>query len=218
MRKEIYQRETVNLEDIKKPGKDAVDIRKEKQRRLEALYAPYRNCTECPLGLLGRMNVVFGDGNPDATIFFTGEAPGRKEDLEGKPFIGLSGKLLDQALALAGIERSEEFIGSIVKCRPPQNRTPRPLEIATCTKLFLFNQIAIIQPRIICVLGSVALNVFTSKRTFIAQVRGKPFTYKNGIIIFPTYHPAYLLRNRANMETWIDDFRLLAELASTVQK
>ncbi|MBA2307395.1 uracil-DNA glycosylase [Candidatus Dependentiae bacterium] len=195
-----------------------MDIRLAKQQRLDALYAPYRKCTECPLGLLGRTNVVFGEGNPDATLLFTGEAPGRKEDLEGRPFIGQSGRLLDEALALAGITRSETFIGSIVKCRPPHNRPPRPIEITTCTKLFLFNQIAIIEPRIICVLGSVALNVFTEKKTAISHVRGTILPYKKGIVLFPIYHPAYLLRNRSQFNTWIDDFILLAELVSTMQK
>lgn len=195
-----------------------MDIRLAKQQRLDALYAPYKNCTKCPLGSLGRTRVVFGEGNPDATLLLTGEAPGRKEDLEGKPFIGQSGHLLDQALALAGIVRSETFIGSIVKCRPPNNRTPRPLEIATCTKLFLFNQIAIIEPRIICALGSVALNVFVSQKTSISKVRGTLLPYKEGIYIFPTYHPAYLLRNRSQMQIWLDDFKLLAELLSTITK
>lgn len=195
-----------------------MDIRKAKQKRLDELYAPYRNCTECPLGFLGRTQVVFGEGDPDATLFLTGEAPGKKEDELGRPFIGQSGLLLDQALAHAGIVRSETFIGSIVKCRPPQNRTPRPLEIATCTKLFLFNQIAIIEPRIICALGSVALNVFTKEKTSISKVRGTVLPYKNDIVIFPTYHPAYLLRNRSELQTWMNDFSYLADLLVSYAK
>ncbi|MBA3752014.1 uracil-DNA glycosylase [Candidatus Dependentiae bacterium] len=180
-----------------------------KQELLDALYRPYRKCQECPLGTLGRNKVVFGEGNVDAELFLIGEAPGRREDLEGRPFIGQSGLFLDTALAKVGIERNSLFITSIVKCRPPNNRVPLPLEISTCTSLFLYNQIKIIKPRIICALGSVALNTLMSAKLSITKVRGTPLEYKDGILLIPTYHPAYLLRNRSKLNDSLADLALI---------
>ncbi len=185
-----------------------------KQELLDALYRPYRKCQECPLGSLGRTNVVFGEGNVDAELFLIGEAPGRNEDIEGRPFVGQSGLFLNKALEKVGIERSSIFITSIVKCRPPNNRVPLPLEISTCTSLFLYNQIKIIKPRIICALGSVALNTLMAAKLSITKVHGVPLDYKDGIILIPTYHPAYLLRNRSKLDEWLKDLALISTYLS----
>lgn len=114
-----------------------------KQNLLNELYKPYQQCIACPLGSLGRTNVVFGEGNPDAELMFIGEAPGREEDKQGRPFVGRSGQLLNRILELAGIKRPDIFITNIVKCRPPNNRKPLPLEINICKKILLSNQIKI---------------------------------------------------------------------------
>lgn len=190
-----------------------MDPKKFKQDLLDALYAPYKKCVQCPLGFLGRKNVVFGDGNPDADLLFIGEAPGKDEDLQGKPFVGRSGQLLNKALTLVGIERSSVYITNIVKCRPPNNRVPLPLETSTCMNLFLFNQIKIIRPRIICTLGSIALNSLLGKPSPITKVRGTRIEYQDMILI-PTYHPAYILRNQAEAATWLSDFKAIKALLS----
>lgn len=182
-----------------------------KQELLDALYEPYKKCLQCPLGFLGRTNVVFGDGNPDADLLFIGEAPGRDEDLQGKPFVGRSGQLLNRALTLVGIERPDVYITNIVKCRPPNNRVPLPEEVTSCMNLLLFNQIKIIRPRVICTLGSIALNSLLGKPHAITKTRGQQLSY-NGIILIPTYHPAYILRNQTQASTWLADFKTIKNI------
>jgi uracil-DNA glycosylase len=181
-----------------------------KQQLLDKLYEPYRNCLQCPLGFLGRKNVVFGEGNPDADLMFVGEAPGKDEDTQGRPFVGRSGQLLTKALNLVGIDRTDVFITNIVKCRPPNNRVPAPIEISTCTKLFLFNQIKIIRPQIICTLGSIALNALVESPLQITKVRGT-IIEKDGMTIIPTFHPAYVLRNQSQAQIWLHDFKFIKE-------
>lgn len=171
-----------------------MDIQKFKQFLLDKLYEPYRNCTECPLGTLGRTTVVFGDGNPDARIMIIGEAPGRTEDEGGKPFIGRAGKVLDEGLKLAGIAREDLFITNVAKCRPPKNRKPTALEAGICKNLFLFNQIKIIQPSIIITLGATPYQALLEKKDPISSYRGKLHKVL-GIDLLPTFHPAYILRN-----------------------
>ncbi len=192
-----------------------MDIKEYKQQLLEKLYAPYTNCTRCPLGTLGRTKVVFGDGNPDARLMFIGEAPGQDEDRQGKPFVGRSGKLLTKLLELAGIERKDVYISNIVKCRPPNNRKPLENEASICTKLLLFNQIKIIRPKIICTLGASALQgLLNNYEIKISQVRGRPIVADclPNIIIMPTFHPAYILRNPKEMTTIFDDIQKALEI------
>ncbi len=160
---------------------------------LEKLYEPYKKCIACPLGKLGRQTVVFGEGNPDAQLMFIGEAPGKDEDLQGKPFVGRSGKLLTQILTSLGIDRKDVFITNSVKCRPPQNRKPTPLELTTCKDLLLINQINIIQPKVICTLGSAATESLFKEPLKISEKRGKQLLF-NSTIVIPTYHPSYILR------------------------
>lgn len=175
-----------------------MDIKSHKQKLLNNLYAPYYKCTQCPLGTLGRTNVVFGSGNPDASLMLIGEAPGQDEDKLGLPFVGRSGKLLTKVLELAGISRENIFISNVVKCRPPNNRKPLENEINTCTNLLLFNQIKIIEPKVICTLGASALQgLLHNYKTSITKLRGNPIVATNlpNQIILPTFHPAYILRN-----------------------
>lgn len=188
-----------------------MDAKEFKQQLLDALYEPYKKCLQCPLAFLGRTSVVFGEGNPDADLLFIGEAPGKDEDLQGKPFVGRSGQLLNRALALVGINRPDVYITNIVKCRPPANRTPLPIESTTCMNILLYNQIKIIRPRVICTLGSIALNSLLQKPYAITKVRGTPLEH-DGTIIIPTYHPAYILRNQSQAPTWIQDFKTIKEI------
>jgi DNA polymerase len=166
-----------------------------KQLLLEKLYEPYKKCMSCPLGKLGRQTIVFGEGNPDAQFIIIGEAPGQKEDEQGRPFVGRSGKLLTNILTSLGINREEIFITNIVKCRPPQNRKPTALESKTCKDILLINQINIIKPKVICTLGSSAIEALLEKPIKMSEVHGKQLVFGTSIII-PTYHPAYILRNQ----------------------
>lgn len=190
-----------------------MDERKYKQALLEKLYAPYAKCTACPLGSLGRINVVFGQGNPNARLMIIGEAPGKDEDIQGEPFVGRSGRLLTKALEAADIKREDIFITNIVKCRPPENRLPLPIESKTCKNLLLFNQIKIIRPAIICTLGSCALQELMNQEFKITKVRGT-IQQKDDITVMPTYHPAYILRNPKELPTFLADIIAVAAYAA----
>lgn len=183
-----------------------METKEYKQKLLDQLYEPYKKCLKCPLGSLGRTNVVFGEGNPNAAIIFIGEGPGKDEDSQGRPFVGKSGQLLNQLFALAGIDRSSVFITNIVKCRPPNNRTPLPNEMETCKNLLLLKQIKIIRPKIICTLGSAALQGLLNQSFKITQVRGSILSFEN-IIVIPTYHPAYILRNPKELPMLVKDIQ-----------
>lgn len=198
-----------------------MDAKTYKQQLLDTLYAPYAKCVQCPLGKLGRTNVVFGEGNPDAELMFIGEGPGQDEDRQGRPFVGRSGKLLDKTLELAGIKRSDIFIANIVKCRPPNNRKPTENEAYTCTNLLLFNQIKIIRPQVICTLGASALQgLLNNYEIKISQLRGKPIVATNlpNIVIMPTYHPAYILRNPKELSSMFGDIEKALEICKKTQK
>jgi uracil-DNA glycosylase family 4 len=138
---------------------------------------------------------VPGSGKVPPKLMFVGEGPGRQEDLAGEPFVGAAGKMLDSMLKGAGISREEVFITNIVKCRPPGNRKPMRDEIETCTSNYLEKQIALFQPKLICTLGSTALEYFTGEKK-MGVLRGKLTRSKDGLEIFPTYHPAAVFRNR----------------------
>ncbi len=160
---------------------------------LEALKEKARHCTACRLAE-GRTQVVFGEGDPDARLMFVGEAPGADEDRLGRPFVGKAGQLLDRILEAAGIPRESVYITNVVKCRPPENRTPLPDEAKTCSNLWLLPEIELVKPQIIVPLGSVAAQFFLGKKVPITRARGQWFEW-NGILVFPMFHPAYLLRN-----------------------
>jgi len=184
-----------------------MDIKKYKQGLLQELYSPYRKCQQCPLGLLGRKHIVFGEGNPNSKLILIGEGPGQKEDELCRPFVGRSGQLLTRVLETLGTKRENVFITNVVKCRPPKNRKPLPNESDICANLFLFKQIKIIRPVVICTLGSAASQAFLGKDIKITKIRGKTFKW-NEIKIIPTYHPAYILRNNRELENFINDIKL----------
>jgi uracil-DNA glycosylase family 4 len=165
-------------------------------RALEDVRLELGECTRCPL-CEGRNRIVFGDGNPDAALMFIGEGPGRDEDRRGLPFVGRAGELLTQMIE-RGLEipRSEVYICNIVKCRPPNNRTPQADEVSTC-KPFLDGQIDAVQPRTIVALGRPATSLLLGRDVSITRVRGTWHEYR-GIPLMPTFHPAYLLRQYTN--------------------
>lgn len=187
-----------------------MDSKTYKQALLDKLYAPYKNCTMCPLGTLGRTQVVFGEGNPDTKLLFIGEGPGRDEDAQGRPFVGRSGKLLTKTLEGLGLKREDVYITNIVKCRPPNNRIPTPVESSTCMGLFLFNQIKIIRPEVICTLGSTALQSLMGPDIKISKVRGTVL-HKDDTKVIPIFHPAYILRNASQLKTFVSDLAFAIE-------
>jgi len=159
---------------------------------LKAIAQEVQSCTKCDLAR-SRTKAVPGTGSPDARVCFVGEGPGREEDLSGLPFVGQAGKLLDRMLAEEGIRRSDCYICNIVKCRPPNNRVPTPAEISECS-LYLYAQLAVIEPAVVCLLGNTALRFFFGERYSIGQVRGSVLL-KDEQRFLPTYHPAAALRN-----------------------
>jgi len=183
-----------------------MDPKTYKQQLLDQLYEPYKKCIACPLGTLGRTNVVFGEGNPDADLMFIGEGPGREEDAQGRPFVGRSGQLLNRTLSSLSIQRQEVFITNIVKCRPPGNRKPLPIESQTCKNLILINQIKIIRPIVICTLGSAAIQGLLEQEVKITKIRGIEMQI-GSIIIIPTLHPAYVLRNPMELQLFTKDIK-----------
>jgi len=160
---------------------------------LELLASQARSCMACPLHAY-RTQVVFGEGNPDAQLMIVGEGPGEEEDRTGRPFVGKAGQLLDRILEAAGIDRGELYIANVVKCRPPGNRIPEPVEARTCTSLWLSRQIELVAPQIIVPLGATAVEYFLAEKVPITRVRGQWIDW-HGIRLFPMFHPAYLLRN-----------------------
>jgi len=178
---------------------------------LAEFYEELKDCQMCSLGKT-RTNIVFGAGDENADLVFVGEAPGRNEDMQGKPFVGAAGKLLDKLLNSIGLERSQVYIANVLKCRPPQNRDPLPDEIEICKPLLL-KQIEIIGPKVVCTLGRFATQVILDKNISISKVRGKCFD-GNGYRIFPIYHPAAALYQRTNLASLKADFLKLKEILS----
>jgi len=162
----------------------------EKQQLMQELNAEIRQCTKCPLHR-GRTHAVPGEGPLNAKVMFIGEGPGAAEDATGRPFVGPAGRFLNELLALAGLKREEVFIANCVKCRPPENRTPTSDEIAACND-YLVAQIALIQPKVICLLGSPALKTMLGPEYQISKVHGQVFE-KSGMTFVPMYHPAAAL-------------------------
>ncbi len=159
---------------------------------LRQLEQKIDGCTRCKL-CEGRTTIVFGSGNPNADLVCIGEGPGAEEDLQGKPFVGRAGQLLTRMLQSVGIDRDEAYICNIIKCRPPGNRNPEPDEIASCEP-FLRGQLAAIQPKVILALGSFAAQTLLKTKEPIGKLRGRVHPY-GSMILIPTFHPAFLLRN-----------------------
>jgi DNA polymerase len=170
------------------------------------------DCSRCKLHTLGRRQVVFGVGNPQADLMFVGEAPGADEDLQGEPFVGRAGQLLTKIIEAIDLRRDDVYIANVIKCRPPGNRNPEPDEVEQCEP-FLFRQIDAIKPRVIVALGKFAAQCLLKTDAPITRIRGREFTYRDAVLI-PTYHPAYLLRNpSAKREVWEDMKRVRALLS-----
>jgi uracil-DNA glycosylase len=168
------------------------------------------DCTRCKLHK-GRHKLVFGDGSPKAQLLFVGEGPGADEDAQGLPFVGRAGKLLTQMIEAMGLQRKDVYICNVVKCRPPENRTPEPDEVATCSP-YLVRQIDAINPKVLVCLGAVAAKTLLQTTRGITQFRGEWLEWR-GRKLIATYHPAYLLRNpNAKGEVWKDLQKVMAEL------
>ncbi len=198
---------------IEVPGPGMMNS-EEKARALEALRMEMGDCQRCKLGR-GRKNLVFGEGSPDAEIMFIGEAPGREEDIQGRPFVGDAGKLLTRLINRMGFKREEVYIANIIKSRPPGNRDPEADEIAACIP-FLKRQIEIIAPEVIISLGRVSAHTLTGLNVPISRLRGH-FHEFEGIPLMPTFHPAYLLRNPADKHlVWSDAKQVLGLLGRKV--
>ena len=169
------------------------------------------DCSRCKLHRLGRTQVVFGVGNPNADLMFVGEAPGADEDIQGEPFVGRAGQLLTDIIKAMGLGRDDVYIANVVKCRPPENRNPEQDELDAC-RPHIRRQIEIIQPKVIVTLGRVALQSLLEKGYAVSAVRGQWLDY-NGIKVMPTYHPAYLLRTpAAKKDVWADMKKVMAAL------
>jgi len=169
---------------------------------LDGVRAALGDCRRCLLHRT-RHHLVFGEGSPQAELVFVGEAPGADEDAQGRPFVGNAGQLLTKIIGAMGLRREEVYICNILKCRPPGNRNPQPDEIISCEP-FLIRQLQVIQPKVICALGTFAAHTLLKSEAPISVLRGRFHSYQ-GIPLMPTYHPAYLLRNPgAKKQVWED--------------
>jgi DNA polymerase len=185
----------------------------ERRERLVELYKEVRECTRCPLHET-RTKAVFGSGNADADLMFVGEAPGAEEDRQGLPFVGRAGQLLNQMLEEIGLSREDVFIANVLKSRPPGNRDPLPLEIQACEP-YLFEQVRLIEPRVVCTLGNFATKLLSGSPTGITRVRGTPQVHEldgRTVFLLPLFHPAAALRTPAVKETLRADFATIPEL------
>jgi DNA polymerase len=179
---------------------------------LALVRADIGDCTRCKLHALGRSQIVFGVGNPQADLMFVGEAPGADEDIQGVPFVGRAGQLLTKIIEAIGLKREDVYIANVIKCRPPQNRNPEPDEVETCEP-FLFQQIDIIKPKVIVALGKFGAQTLLRTLDPISRLRGRVFEYR-GAKLIPTFHPAYLLRNPSSKREVWEDMKLVRKLLS----
>jgi uracil-DNA glycosylase family 4 len=185
----------------------------ERRARLVELFKEVETCTRCPLHET-RANAVFGAGDADAEVMFVGEAPGADEDRQGLPFVGRAGQLLNELLEGIGMSREDVFIANVLKSRPPGNRDPQPLEIEAC-RPYLFEQVRLIEPRVVCTLGNFATKLLSGNPAGITRVRGTPQVHELGgraVFLLPLFHPAAALRTPAMKETLRGDLELLPEL------
>jgi DNA polymerase len=187
-----------------------------RREELKELLMAARQCTRCAELAATRTSVVFGAGNADSELMFVGEAPGANEDLQGLPFVGAAGKLLEQLLGEIGLSRAEVFIANVLKCRPPGNRDPQSGEIENC-RPYLVRQVELIEPRVICTLGNFATKLLRGDPAGITRVHGVPEVRTIGehtARIYPLFHPAAALYTPSTLETLREDFaRLPAVLA-----
>jgi len=176
---------------------------------LAALRTEIGDCSRCQLHS-GRTKLVFGDGNFNAKLVFVGEGPGRDEDLSGVPFVGAAGQLLDKIIVAIGLTRKDVYICNVVKCRPPNNRDPQPIESSTCGP-FMRRQLEIIRPEVIVALGRPASHFLLNTNAPMGKLRGH-FHDLDGMKVMPTYHPAYLLRNASAKRPVWEDMKQVRDL------
>jgi uracil-DNA glycosylase len=188
----------------------------ERREELKAVWRQAQSCTHCPQLASTRQTVVFGSGNADADLMFIGEAPGANEDKQGLPFVGQAGRLLDTLLEEIGLTRADVFVANVLKCRPPGNRDPLPQEIDACQD-YLFRQLELIEPRVVCTLGNFSTKLLRGDPTGITRLHGREEVRRIGprrVRLFPIYHPAAALYTPKMLETLREDFgRLPALLA-----
>jgi uracil-DNA glycosylase len=196
------------LDALKGMGIESYFFERKNELTFSALQKEVKACVKCPLART-RTTVVFGEGNERAHLVFVGEAPGEDEDAQGRPFVGRAGKFLDQMIQRVGLSRKDVFICNVLKCRPPQNREPDPAEVELC-KGYLFAQLQLIRPKVICTLGRHAYNTVMNVDERITKIRGQ-FTEYNGIKLLPTYHPSFLLRNQERVKEGFEDMEKLKE-------
>ncbi|HFB83984.1 uracil-DNA glycosylase [Thermosulfuriphilus ammonigenes] len=193
---------------VGEPGGKAMDqtLRPKTMAEVRALV---NDCQRCPLHQT-RTNIVFGEGSESASLLLVGEAPGRDEDLQGRPFVGAAGQLLTRMLKAIDLQRSQVYIANVLKCRPPKNRNPRPEEIEACFP-YLEMQIRVISPRVIACLGTFAAQTILKTREPIGRLRGRVFE-AYGAQVVPTYHPAFLLYNPNFKRAAWEDLKLIRRL------
>jgi uracil-DNA glycosylase family 4 len=188
-----------------------------REAALQAIREDIGDCKRCPLAFAGRHTIVFGEGDANARLMFVGEGPGADEDMQGRPFVGRAGQLLNNMITAMGLTREQVYIANIVKCRPPQNRTPEPVEANTCSQ-FLFRQIDVIRPEILVALGSIAATYLLGGKSSLSALRGRMHEARGSKLIV-TYHPAYLLRDpRQKKEAWADLQIAMTELGLKAPK
>lgn len=211
--------QAVMFEMPTEPFTSAVMAREDKIVALQTLNdAEVKGCRKCRL-CQTRTQTVFGEGDPEAHLMFIGEGPGENEDLQGRPFVGKAGQLLDRMIQAMGLSREKVYICNIVKCRPPNNRQPAPDETAACTP-YLLQQIEIVRPKVIVTLGLPATQFILQTKNSMGKMRGRWHEWR-GIKVMPTYHPAYVLRDytpRTRAAVWDDLQQVLAALGLPVPK
>ena len=192
----------------------AVGPAEQRREQLTQVFRRARVCERCPQLVATRTQVVFGAGNADADLMFIGEAPGRDEDQQGIPFVGRSGKLLNQLLGEIGLNREDVFIANVLKCRPPDNRNPAPVEIANCRE-YLEAQLDLIAPKVVCTLGNFSTKLIRDSPEGITRLRGKPEIVTIGprrVRLLPLLHPAAALYTPSNVDLLRQDMALVHEL------
>lgn len=186
----------------------------DRREALKSVFQTASGCTRCSQLARTRNTVVFGAGNADADLMFVGEAPGAKEDEQGVPFVGAAGKLLEKLLSEIGLERTDVFIANVLKCRPPENRNPLPAEIENCQE-YLFDQLRLIQPTVVCTLGNFSTKLLRDDPTGITRLRGQPEVRIIGpraVRLYPLFHPAAALYTPSNVDLLRADFARIPEL------
>jgi DNA polymerase len=193
------------------PAGDTVGVFARAADALAAIRIDIGDCTRCKLHAMGRTQIVYGVGNPEADLMFVGEAPGADEDIQGFPFVGRAGQLLTDIIEKGlKIPRSSVYIANVIKCRPPGNRNPEPDEVNSCEP-FLFRQIEVVKPKVIVALGKFAAQTLLRTLDPISRLRGRVYDFR-GAKLIPTFHPAYLLRNPSSKRDVWDDMKVVLKL------